>query len=398
MSPDAITRREFLKSGSAAGLAAGLALHVSAGMAAPPGDRKLRVGWVGTGGRGRHLLGHVLKMDNLEVVAICDITPDNLDKGLEMVEEKTQKRPEASGDTPYAYRKLIARDDIDCVVIATPCYWHTTMYIDCLKEGMSVYGEKPLAITAWELKEIQAVRKQHPDVVLQVGTQWGSNEQFADIIKQVREGAIGDLWDGRFRRYGDWDGFKGWFTERDKSGDWMLEQAVHEFNLMYWLTQTNPAKCTAVGRSGIIPDRDTTSFYTALLEYPDPLKNFVIRYTHTFIEVPDFDEGGWSYKVVGSKGGANLTPPSPYIQLRDKSGDNGGKIEAKGNAGDTYEHLANFFDCVRAGTPDKVNSGLASGVGATTIGLMIRQSVEKKAPVTYEETLADTRKPPLPSA
>lgn len=397
MSPEQFSRRDFIKVSSAAGIAAGMGLNAMLGSAEPVGNRKLRVGFIGTGGRGRALLGDTLKHENLEVPVICDITDGNLKAALDMVEKASGKRPEGIGDAPYAYRKVLERKDIDCVVVATPCYWHTTMYIDALKRGMHFYGEKPMSITAWELKEIQEVRKQHPDVVMQIGTQWSSHEQRQDIIRKVQGGLIGDLWDGRFSRLNGVDVMQGWFTDRTKSGDWMLEQAVHEFNLMWWVTQQHPARVTAVGRSGILPGRDTTSFYTALIEYGEPFKSLIFRYTHGWIEVPEFaGGGGWDFKIVGSKGGVDLM--NATATLREKPAEGEITVKGQGGEGDTFEHLGNFFKCVREGTPDKVNAGMANGVGSTLIGLMIRQSIEQKKGVTVEETLADTRKPPVPAA
>lgn len=397
MSPEQFSRRDFIKVSSVAGVAAGLGLNAIVGAAAPVGDRKLRVGFIGTGGRGRSLLDETLKHPNLEVPVICDITDGNLKAALDMVEKASGKRPEGIGDAPYAYRKVLERKDIDCVVMATPCYWHTTMYIDALKRGMNFYGEKPMSIYATELKEIQEVRKQHPDVVMQIGTQWASHEQRRDIIKKVQGGLIGEMWDGRFSRLNGIDNMQGWFTDRTKSGDWMLEQAVHELNLMWMLTQQHPTTVTAVGRSSILPGRDTTPFYTALIEYGEPFKNLVIRYTHTFIEVPDFaTPGGWNFKVVGAKGGLDLM--DAVVTLREKPANGEITVKGEGGTGDTFEHLGNFFQCVREGAPDKVNAGIANGVGSSMIGLMIRQSIEQKKPVTVEETLADTRKPPVPAA
>ncbi len=397
MSPEQLSRRDFIKVSSAAGLAAGMGLNAIVGAAAPVGDRKLRVGFIGTGGRGQALLSETLKHENLEVPMICDITDVNLNTALDMVEKASGKRPEGIGDAPYAYRKILDRQDIDCFVMATPCYWHTIMYIDALKRGKHFYGEKPMSITAWELKEIQEVRKQHPDVVMQIGTQWAAHEQRRDIIKKVQDGLIGDLWDGRFSRLNPVDVAQNWAADRTKSGDWMLEQAVHEFNLMWWVTQQHPISVTAIGRGGILPGRDTTSFYTALIEYGEPFKNLIIRYTHTFIEVPNFaSPGGWNFKIVGSKGGVDLMDAT--ATFREKPAEGEITVKGQGGEGDTFEHLGNFFKCVREGTPDKVNAGMANGVGSTIIGLMIRQSIEQKKSVTLEETLADTRKPPLPEA
>jgi len=170
----------------------------------------------------------------------------------------------------------------------------------------------------------------------------------------------------------------------------MLEQAVHEFNLMWMVTQTHPIKAYTVGRSGIIPGRDTTNYYTTILEYPDKLKNFVMRYSHGWIEVDGFNRGGLRTEVVGRDGALDVMGAFAVLRKGKK------RISGEGPEGETREHFENFFDCVRNGTPEKANCGVANGTGGSIIGLLIRTSLEQGRPVTLEETLADPRKPPVP--
>jgi len=391
---DSMNRRRFLKIGAGAGLAAALAGGKAVRPAKGAEQKPLRVGFIGVGGRGSHLLQNVLSCENVEVTVICDITPGNLKRAVELVEKKTNKRPEGFGDYPYAYRQLLKRDDIDCVVIATPCYWHEVMYTDALNAGMSFYGEKPLAITAGGIRAVSEAAAKNPKAIVQIGFQWGAHPARREIVQKVRDGLIGELLEGRFQRLNGWDGHGGWYADRDQSGDWMLEQAVHEFNLMWMVTQTHPNLCYTAGRAGIIPGRNTTNYYTTILQYPDPLKNLIVHYSHGWIEVPDFSKGGLRAEFIGRNGGLDVM--GAFVQLREKPADGRLRIAGRGGEGDTRDHLVNFFESVRAGAPDRANCGIANGIGASYIGLMIRQSLELKRPVTLEETLADTRKPPVP--
>jgi predicted dehydrogenase len=369
-----------------------LANRLASGAAAQPeAGKPLRVGFIGVGGRGSSLLNNVLNTPGVEVVVICDINPSNRERAVKRVEQRSGKKPEGFGSHPYDYRKLLERDDLHCAIIATPCYWHSTMYVDAISRGMSFYGEKPLAITASGVKAVNAAYAKNP-VVMQIGFQWGAHQARRDIIQKVQEGLIGDLLHGSFQRLNGWDGHGGWYAEREKSGDWMLEQAVHEFNLMWMVTQTNPVKAYTAGRSGIIPNRDTTNYYTTVLQYPEPLEKLVMHYTHTWIEMPKFSRGGLQTQFVGTDGGLDVM--GAYAVMRK----DGKKIEGDGKGGDTGEHFVNFFECVRNGTPEKANCGIANGTGASIIGLMIRQSLELGRVVTIDETLADTRKPPVPEA
>jgi myo-inositol 2-dehydrogenase / D-chiro-inositol 1-dehydrogenase len=391
-----VSRRDFVKN-MALGTAGALLLKPSgvAGAAAE-GGQALRVGFIGVGGRGTHLLSQVLSIDGVEVAAVCDINPGNLRRAQRMVEERSGKRPDGIGDTPYDYRKLLARKDLDCVVVATPCYWHSTMYMDAINAGKHFYGEKPLAITAWGLKEVNDAYRRNPNVVVQIGFQWGADRRRADVIEKVHNGLIGQLLEGRFHRYNGWDGHGGWYADRAQSGDWMLEQAVHEFNLIWWVTQTHPISCFAAGRSGIIPGRNTTNYYHAVLQYPEKLNNLVVHYGHGWIHVSGFPDGGLKADFIGEKGALNVM--DAYVQLREAPAGGSARINGEGPSGDTREHFLNFFESVRAGTPETANCGIANGTGGSIIGLLIRQSLEEKRVVTLEETLRDTRKPPVPPA
>jgi predicted dehydrogenase len=387
---ESLTRRDFLKAG-AAGLAFGLAsssLRAEEAEAAKP----LRCGFIGVGGRGTYLLQTVLGLQGVNVVAICDIEPGNLARACDLVEKTQGKRPDALGEGPYHYRELLRREDVDCLVVGTPCHWHGIMYVDALNADQPFYGEKPMAITVKEINLIHEARKQHPNVVAQFGFQWGAHRGRADAIRQVQEGAIGDLVEGRFFRHNGWGSLGRWLNKRELSGDWMLEQAVHEFNLMWWVTQAHPLAAYTVGRRGLIepdnPERDVTDFYTTILEYPNGL---TIHYTHDWIDPPGF--GGMSTRFIGTKGGLDVLGCTLHLHGQQNP------VSGEGPGGDTPEHLQNFFDAVRAGDPHKVYCGIDNGTAASYVGLLIRKSLDEKRRVTFEEMLQDNQTlPPLPPA
>jgi predicted dehydrogenase len=264
------------------------------------------------------------------------------------------------------------------------------MYTDALNAGMHFYGEKPLGITASGVKSVLAAHAKSPKTCVQIGFQWGAHQGRKEIFRRVQKGEIGELLQGRFQRLNGWDRHGGWYADRNLSGDWMLEQAVHEFNLMWSTIRKNPVTAYAAGHSGIIPNRNTTNYYTAVLKYPGHL---VMHYTHGWIEVPGFSGGGLRTEFIGVKGAADIM--GAYLQLRRAPRGGSARIQGEGG-GDTREHLMNFFDCVRASTPEKTNCGVPNGAGASYIGLMIRQSLELGREVTFEETMSDTRKPPVP--
>jgi predicted dehydrogenase len=145
-----IERRDFIK--GAAGAAAGLA-----GLPAVlrgRDDRKIRVGVIGTGLRGRSLLGLILQRPDTEVPALCDIAPDALQLATNMVQETRGYEPEGYGNGEEDFRELVMRDDLDAVIIATPWLWHTPMAVAGMRAGKYVGVEVPAAVTVdqcWDL-------------------------------------------------------------------------------------------------------------------------------------------------------------------------------------------------------------------------------------------------------
>src|SRR5512143_350914 len=130
------TRREFLKTASAAG--AGLALFAAAPSLAEPQRERVRLGFIGVGLRGQDHLDLALRRDDVEVVALCDIQKVMMDKALEAVRASGRRMPEVILGGPTDYRKLLDRKDIDGVIIATPWEWHAPMSIDAMDAGKYV--------------------------------------------------------------------------------------------------------------------------------------------------------------------------------------------------------------------------------------------------------------------
>ena len=124
-----------------------------------------------------------------DVVALADVDENILGATADkMTSRKNTKKP----DTYKDYRKILERDDIDAVLIATPDHWHTKISIEAMYAGKDVYCEKPLTLTIAEGKLIEKVVKE-TGRVFQVGTMQRSQNLFLKAIALVRSGRIGDL-------------------------------------------------------------------------------------------------------------------------------------------------------------------------------------------------------------
>ncbi|MBN1343343.1 MAG: Gfo/Idh/MocA family oxidoreductase [Phycisphaerae bacterium] len=146
-----VNRREFI--GTAAGMAAGMVLP-EAVRGAGIGERDIRLGIIGVGGRGQHLLGMMLRQQGAQVPAVCDIVPQRADQAAEIVAKGRGKRSETYTKGPEDYLRMLQRDDLDAVVVATPMQLHAAMSVAAMRAGKHVLSEVAAACTleeCWDL-------------------------------------------------------------------------------------------------------------------------------------------------------------------------------------------------------------------------------------------------------
>jgi predicted dehydrogenase len=189
-----ITRRHFLKTNLGVAFAAATAPMFVAGSVLGKDGRvapnaRVQVGCIGVGPQGRGVMGNFLAQDDAHVMALCDVAKPNLLSAIEQVNHRYQESDCAAyGD----FRELLARDDIDAVLIATPDHWHVRVAIAAARAGKDVYLEKPMGLS---IAEDQLLRKgiHTHHRVFQFGTQQRSSSQFRQACELVRNGRIGQL-------------------------------------------------------------------------------------------------------------------------------------------------------------------------------------------------------------
>ena len=153
-----------------------------------PGNR-IAVGCIGTGPQGRGVMNGFLSQPDAQVVAVCDVKLDQ----LELARGDVNKRYENSDCATYGdFRDLLARKDIDAVLIATPDHWHVPVAVTAARAGKDMYLEKPMGLS---LAEDQMLRRavQKNKRVFQFGTQQRSGREFWRACQLVRNGRIGRL-------------------------------------------------------------------------------------------------------------------------------------------------------------------------------------------------------------
>jgi len=129
-----INRRSFIEYSSILG--AGTLLSPKAIHQVINTKNKIRVGVIGTGMRGQSHVSLLLQRDDVEVAAICDIDQSMIDSTLKQYEKYNATKPNIYKDGPYDYSNMLAKEDLDAVIIATPWRWHTEMAVASMEAGI----------------------------------------------------------------------------------------------------------------------------------------------------------------------------------------------------------------------------------------------------------------------
>ncbi|HOX59523.1 MAG TPA: Gfo/Idh/MocA family oxidoreductase [Candidatus Paceibacterota bacterium] len=181
------TRRSFLKTSVVATTALALG-HVSAQHSAQP----VRLGMIGMGGRGGGLLGTLLLFPGVEIRAVCDLLRDRGQNAAQVVEQRTGRRPEVYAGSEVVWEELVARADLDAVIIATPWDWHARMACAAMRAGKYPGVEVPAAISTrecWDLVRTSE-RTGIPCMMLENVCYF---QRVLTLLRMVREGVFGEV-------------------------------------------------------------------------------------------------------------------------------------------------------------------------------------------------------------
>ncbi len=368
------TRRKFLLAAAAAGLTACVtpaSKPVAASQTARSRSRilgandRIRLGVIGPGQRGTNRM-QTAKMQGADIVALADAN-----KGLMELAKNAIKGSEVV--TYGDYQELLAREDIDGVINATPDHLHHDVILDTIAAGKDLYTEKPLARTIDEGTDIVA-KVGASDRIVQVGNQRRSGEHFRKAREVIESGAIGTIrfvriWDFRYRPVDpyieraknqalfapekvDWKRFlgsapmrpydakraSGWRWYWDYAGGLMTDIGPHWMDVAMWLTGSDgPKSVVCNGGNYQSPDWETPDNVHAVLD----CGTFAITFMVQFMNGQELD-GAAFYGLEGS-----------IIQENDKDMmvryDKDRKVVDKWPVVDEgTAHMKNFLDCMRS--------------------------------------------------
>ena len=193
MSQEKINRRQFLKNSAeaAAGVAAFpyIVRSVALSQEGPAASERVVIGSIGVGGQGTSNMRAFLSHKEARVIAVCDVVEDRRQKAKDIVDQHYGDK----GCTAYNdFREVLARKDIDAVVITPQDHWHAVIAVAAARAGKDMYCEKPLGVSVAEGQTIRdAVRRYGR--VFQTGTQQRSDRKFRFACELAINGYVGKI-------------------------------------------------------------------------------------------------------------------------------------------------------------------------------------------------------------
>jgi myo-inositol 2-dehydrogenase/D-chiro-inositol 1-dehydrogenase len=267
-----LSRREVLKTASLASLAAAF----PSGLFAAAASERIRVGVIGCGGRGTDAaLNCATASPDVVIAALGDAFPDQLQWSLGQLKEKLAPgRLTATPETCFtgfdAYKKVVAAD-VDMVILASPPFFRPAHLEAAIQAGKHVFTEKPVAVDPFGVRSVIATSElaANKGLAIVAGTQRRHQNHYLEIMKRVRGGDIGELvagqcywnmgalwveraaqnWADRvIKKWSDmeWQ-VRNWLFTGWASGDHIVEQHVHNLDVMNWAFGSHPVKCTGMG-------------------------------------------------------------------------------------------------------------------------------------------------------
>ncbi|HEY1187544.1 MAG TPA: Gfo/Idh/MocA family oxidoreductase [Gemmata sp.] len=281
-------RRDFLKATAAAGGVA-VANGLSAGAFAGAND-VIKVGLVGCGGRGMGAVLDILRAEQkingnapkLEIVAVADAFKNQATNAVKtLTNEKSDrygpfvKQSKITPDTTFdgldAYEKLL-KTDANLVILATPPGFRPYHLEAAVKAGKNIFCEKPVCVDATGARKVYGLveESKKKNLAIVAGTQRRHQKGYFETIKKIQDGAIGELRAARC----SWNGRRPWFKDRPEGmadstyqlynwyhylwacGDHIVEQHVHNLDVINWVVGDHPIKAVGFGGRALGPAGD----------------------------------------------------------------------------------------------------------------------------------------------
>jgi predicted dehydrogenase len=337
------TRREFLKTTASATLAAAIPGHLGLHAA---GSDTVKIGILGCGGRGTGAALDAIKgAAGVEVVALYDAFRDRVDSSLKRLKDAAPGMVKVTDSTCFTgldgYRGLLALPEVNYVILAAPPGFRPLHYQAAVEAGKHIFTEKPVAVDPVGIRKFMAASDLAKEKGLGVvaGTQRRHQKRYLELLKRLRDGQIGDIvgaqcyWNQgdlwvKLREPGmsdmEWQ-CRNWLYFTWLSGDHIVEQHVHNIDVVNWAIGALPKTVVAMGGRQVRTGPEFGNIFDHFAveyEYPNGVR--VASYCRQTKGCADRVEE----RIVGTKGVAfgygeirGETPwkfdgeePNPYVQ------------------------------------------------------------------------------------
>lgn len=394
MSPT--TRRHFLQTSTAS--VAGSALAASAAFAGgyhPKGSDEIRVGLIGCGGRGTGAAVDACKAaSGVKLVAMGDVFPDRLAKSRERLEKELGEKCSVTNDTCFigfdAYEKVVGMADVNYVILATPPGFRPVHIEAAVAAGKHVFTEKPVGVDAAGIRRCHKAAEEAKTKRLGIaaGTQRRHQTGYLETLKRVKDGAIGQIVSARCywnqgslwhaKRQPGWSDMewqlRNWLYFTWLSGDHIVEQHVHNLDVINWAMDATPVRAVGMGGRQVRVEPEFGHIYD----------HFAIEYEygngmHLLSECRQIDgcENNVSEVLVGTKGICQVN------RYRITGETNWSFDRKKDNAPYVQEHT-DLIASIRAGQP--INE-LHNVANSTLTAIMGRMSAYTGKALTWQKAL-----------
>ncbi len=387
------SRRDFLK--TSATLVAGAAAANLAGIPAvhAAGSDEIRIGLVGCGSRGTGAVENAFKAaPGVRLVAMADVFKDHLDdslKYLSQFKEKVDVPPERQFTGFSAFQSVLSLADVNYVILATPPGFRPWYLKAAIEAGKDTFAEKPVAVDG---PGVRAVLQAHKDAEAKglhigVGTQRRHQTGYLETLKRIHDGSIGDITGARCywnqgpiwvhpKKPGwtdmEWQ-LRNWYYFTWLCGDHIVEQHVHNLDVVNWATNSHPESAVGLGGRQVRTAPEYGNIYDHFaIDYEYPGGIHVASYCR---QIPNC-ENNVSEALAGTKGSCQV---NKYAITGAKSW----RYEGKDNLPYVQEHT-DLIAAIRNGKPYNELKPVAESTLTAILGRMAAYSGQK---VTWDDAL-----------
>lgn len=342
-------------------------------------NSKLSVGLIGAGGRGTYDSKITHADPRARITALCDKFPDRIEQAKAALQLD-------QFDSYTEFEKLLSNPSIDAVIIATPPFEHPRMLEATVDAKKHVYCEKPAGVDYEGCKRvIQAGRRMDPKKVLSFGYQQRYGPVYLEAYKRFQAGAIGELSTARaswisgdpFTRR-DYPGLdakqaelRNWFCYRKLSGDIIVEQDCHNFDVLHWFLGGLPLKAVGYSTRKVRTSMDIVDNLSLAYEWPN---NVLVNFEANQLTPIGYNRIGEEF--TGTKG---TITTSRQRMVHYKGRNDSETMESKRDI--TYEGIEQFLGRVISGDVENVAERSAL---STMIAILGRTAMYDRKEVTWK--------------